>query len=75
VIDSSLRQVTVVPTSTVVSVGWNMSELRLMTGPAGADAVLDGTVAADSADVPQPARAPTAIINDAPLMRSLRRTG
>ncbi|HJV13266.1 MAG TPA: hypothetical protein VJ625_05175 [Propionibacteriaceae bacterium] len=46
-----------------------------MTGPAGADAVLDGTVAADSADVLQPARAPTAIINDAPLMMSLRRTG
>ena len=35
VIGSSLRQVTVVPTSTVVVDGSNISELRLMTGPAG----------------------------------------
>jgi hypothetical protein len=42
VIGSSFRQVTVVPTFTVVVEGLNISELRLITGPAGADVVAVG---------------------------------
>ena len=61
---SSLRQVTVVPTLTVVVGGLNISELRLMTGPAGTDAVLVGAVAADSALVLQPARLPAVMSNE-----------
>ena len=57
VIGSSLRQVIVVPTGTVVVEGLNISELRLMTGPAGADVVAIGAVADDSACALQPARA------------------
>ena len=45
VIGSSLRQVIVVPTCTVVVAGWNISELRLMTGPEGAGVVAIGVVA------------------------------
>ncbi len=48
-IGSSLRQVTVVPTFTVVVEGLNISELRLITGPAGADVVAVGAVIDDSA--------------------------
>jgi hypothetical protein len=74
VIGSSFRQVTVVPTFTVVVEGLNISELRLITGPAGADAVLVGVVAADSLEALQPARLPTVMSNEPALMRSLRRT-
>lgn len=42
VIASSLRQVTVVPTSTVVVDGLKISELRVITGPVGAAIVLVG---------------------------------
>ena len=73
VIGSSLRQVTVVPTCTVVEAGWNISELRLITGPEGADVVAIGAVAADSAFTLQPARAPAAMSSEAAPMRSLRR--
>jgi hypothetical protein len=58
---SSLRQVTVSPTFTVVVEGLNISELRLITGPAGAegtDVELEGVVSADSALALQPARLP-----------------
>jgi len=44
--------------------GLNISELRLMTEPAGvdgADVVLEGTVGADSALALQPARPPAAM--------------
>jgi hypothetical protein len=61
---SSLRQVTVSPTLTVVVEGLNISELRLITGPAGADGadvVLEGTIGADSALALQPARPPAAM--------------
>jgi hypothetical protein len=69
---SSLRQVTVSPTLTVVVEGLNISELRLITGPAGADgadAVLEGTVGADSVLALQPAR-PLAAMNRAVAPRT-----
>jgi hypothetical protein len=52
----------------------NINELRLMTGPAGADAVLVGVVADDSLERLQPARLPTVMSNEPAPMRSLRRT-
>jgi hypothetical protein len=64
VMGSSLRQVTVSPTFTVVVEGLNISELRLITGPAGAeraDVELEGVVSADSALALQPARLPAAM--------------
>jgi hypothetical protein len=74
VMGSSLRQVTVVPTLTVVLEGLNISELKLMTGPAGADVVLAGAGAADSTRVLQPARQAAAMISEAAPVKSLRRT-
>ena len=74
-IGSSLRQVIVVPTGTVVVEGLNISEIRLMTGPAGADVVAIGAVADDSACALQPARAPAEMSSEAAPTRSLRRTG
>lgn len=44
VIASSLRQVMVSPTFTVIVVGWNISELRLITGPVGADVAVGTAV-------------------------------
>jgi hypothetical protein len=75
VIGSSLRQVTVVPTFTVVVEGLNISELRLITGPAGADVVAVGAVIDDSAFALQPARAPAVMSSEAAATTSLRRTG
>jgi hypothetical protein len=81
VIGSSFRHVTVVPRSTVAFAGWNIRELRLITGPAGgeapagAEARVEGVVAADSALALQPASVPAAISNEALPMTSLRRTG
>ena len=74
VMGSSLRQVTVVPTLTVVVEGLNISELKLTIGPAGADVVLVGADAADSAQVLQPARPAAAMISEAAPVRRLRRT-
>jgi hypothetical protein len=75
VIGSSLRQVIVVPTGTVVVDGLNISELRLMTGPAGADAALLGAAGDGAASALHPARAPAAIRSDAAPGTSLRRKG
>jgi len=65
----------VVPTFTVVVGGLNISELRLTTGPAGADVVAVGAVIDDSAFALQPAKAPAAISSEAVALTSLRRTG
>jgi hypothetical protein len=74
VIGSSLRHVTVVPTGTVVVEGLNISELRLMTGPACADDALAGAIGDDSeAWALQPTRAPAAMRSDAAPIPSLRR--
>ena len=75
VMGSSLRQVIVVPIFTVVVEGWNISELRLMTGPAGADAVGVGAVAGVSESALQPARPAAAMNKDAAQTTSRRRTG
>jgi hypothetical protein len=78
VMGSSLRQVTVSPTFTVVVEGLNISELRSITGPAGADGadvVLEGAVSADSALALQPAKLPAAMSRAATPRTSLRRTG
>ena len=75
---SSLRQVTVSPTFTVVVDGLNISELRLITEPVGADAaavVLEGAIAADSALARQPARLPAASSRAATPKTSLWPTG
>jgi hypothetical protein len=58
----------------VVVEGMNISELRLITGPAGADAVLVGVVAADSPEAVQPVRLPTVMSNEPAPIKSLRRT-
>jgi len=65
VFGSSLRQVTVVPTSTVVSDGLNISELRLITGPAGTDVVLVGAAGVEPEYAPQPTRLPAASSSEA----------
>lgn len=77
VIGSSLRQVTVSPTFTVVAEGLNISELRLITGPVGADGadvMREGAVGADSALALQPARPPAAMSRAAAPRMSLRST-
>jgi len=74
VIASSLRQVMVSPTFTVIVVGWNISELRLITGPVGADVAV-GTAVGVSAWALQPATAPAAMNTEVTPMMSLRRTG
>lgn len=73
-IDSSLRQVIVVPAGTVIVDGSNISELKLMTGPAGVDAALLGAVGDGAAWALQPAR-PPAMSSEAMPMRTLRRIG
>jgi hypothetical protein len=70
-----LSQVTVVPTFTVVVEGLNISELSLMTGPAGAEVALVGAVAGVSAWALQPAKTPAAMSAEVAPMTSLRRTG
>jgi hypothetical protein len=55
--------------------GLNISELRLMTGPAGADEMLVGAVGDGAAWALQPARPAAAMRSEAAPMRSLRRTG
>ena len=74
VMGSSLRQVTVVPTSTVVVDGLNISELRLITGPAGTDAVLVGAAAADSVR-PYSRQGPAAMISEAALSQETAAPG
>src|SRR4051794_23612045 len=78
VMGSSLRQVTVSPTFTVIVEGLNISELRLITGPAGADGAdvgWDGAVSAESALGLQPARLATAMSRAAAPRTSLCPTG
>jgi hypothetical protein len=59
----------------VVVEGLNISELKLITGPAGAEVVAAGAVIDDSAFARQPANAPAAMSSEAAAMTSLRRTG
>ena len=61
VMGSSLRQVTDSPTFTEVVEGLNVSELRLITGPVGADVAIAGATGADSVVALQPARPPAAM--------------
>ena len=75
VMGSSLRQVTDSPTFTVVVEGLNVSELRLITGPVGADGAIAGATGAVSALAPQPARLPAAMSSAAAPRMSLRRVG
>jgi hypothetical protein len=59
---------------TVVFEGLNISELRLITGPAGAELAFNGEVAGISACALQPASVPTVINTEAAPIMSRRRT-
>ncbi|HEY6685279.1 MAG TPA: hypothetical protein VI094_03620 [Propionibacteriaceae bacterium] len=63
------------PTFTVVVEGSNISDLTLITGPAGADVVAVGAVIDESAFALQPAKAPAAMSSETMALTSLRRTG
>jgi hypothetical protein len=55
--------------------GLNVSELRLITGPVGADVAIAGATGADSVLALQPAKLPAEMSSAAAPRMSLRRVG